>query len=136
MANTNYIYGTKPDTDKHVEIKVIRNIASKFINDPDCVFISKHAFSQMGQRNISLTESINVIAEGFFVEYQPVPDTKKNRFGFFDATVFYSGHESQICSVNSVADLSKEIITLITVEHMDDDKWDICDDYVVRKENI
>lgn len=49
---------------------------------------------------------------------------------------FYSGHESQICSVNSVADVSKEIITLITVEHMDDDKWDICDDYVVRKENI
>lgn len=127
---TMYTYGTKPPMDEYPGIRAIRFIADDYLNgNMNSVFITSHANQRMGERKILPNLAIESISKGFYVEYQDVKGKQEKS----DCTVFYSGHDDQILSVNTIADLRNQIIKLVTVENLDTSVWNIVGDYVERK---
>lgn len=125
-----YTYGTQPPMPENQGINVVRNFANDYLNgNLDSVYITEHANIQMGKRKISALKAVEIIAKGYYVEFQDV----KNQHGKTNCTVFYSGHIEKILSVNTLADLGKNSITLITVEHRKDEIWKEKGNYVERK---
>lgn len=128
---SNYVYGTKPPTSEMPEINIIRGFAQRYLEgEEDGILITPHAFQQSGIRRIPLRKAIEVISNDYFVEYQRVPINSNK----LDCTVFYSGHTDEVCSVNTVKDIGRNLIILVTVENMDRDVWNITGDYITRKE--
>ncbi|BBM19730.1 hypothetical protein G15_3411 [Enterococcus avium] len=125
-----YTYGTKPPMAENPGINVVRNFANDYLNGKqESVYITEHAANQMGKRKILTQKAVEIIANGYFVEYQDV----KNKPGKTNCTVFYSGHIEKVLSVNTLADLGKNSITLVTVEHRNDEIWEEKGNYVERK---
>lgn len=125
-----YTYGTKPPMVENPGIGVVRQFSNNYLlGDEDSVFITGHANIRMGQRKITPREAVQTISTGFYVEYQNVGNQPRKS----DCTVFYSGHEKKILSVNTIADIGKQRIVLITVEHFDENIWRVKDSYVERK---
>ena len=128
---SNYVYGTKPPMPEITEINIVRRFAKRYLEgEKEGIMITDHAFTQSGIRKIPIKKAIEVISNDYFVEYQKVPVNSKK----LDCTVFYSGHHDEICSVNTVKDIGRELIILVTVENMDSDIWDVTGDYITRKE--
>lgn len=126
-----YIYGTKPPMSEMPEINIVRGFAKRYLEgEEEGILITDHAFKQSGIRKIPIIKAIEVISNDYFVEYQKVPVKSKK----LDCTVFYSGHADEICSVNTVKDIGRELIVLVTVENMDKDIWKVTGDYITRKE--
>lgn len=129
MTNIN-TYGTRPPMNENQGIKMVRNLANDYLlGNLGSVFITSHANIRMGQRKILPDEAIGTISSGFYVEYQNVKGNPKKS----DCTVFYSGHSTQILSVNTIADIIERRITLVTVEHFDEKVWKVVGDYIERK---
>lgn len=130
MPTGTYTYGTKPPMEEMPEIGLVRNFATQHLDgEGSHVHVTQHALVQASKRKIKIRKAIEIISGGYFVEYQEVPPQKKKP----DATVFYDGHASKIISINSVADLTNQLISLITVEHRDDSKWNVNGKYITRK---
>lgn len=123
-----FSYGTLHTDSERPEIKVIRNLAKDYLenDNDDAVFTTNHALERSSQRKIPIETAIETISTQYFVEYQQ-NNIKQ------DKTLFYDGHPTKIIAVNSVADLHLTKITLITVEHRDDTKWNIKGPYIERK---
>lgn len=130
MPTEMYTYGTKPPMEEELEIALVRNFANRHLNNEGKhVRVSQHAMNQASKRKIRIRKAIEIIAGGYFVEYQEIPPQKKKP----NVTLFYDGHISKILSVNSVADIANQSITLITVEHKDDSVWEVNGEYITRK---
>lgn len=127
------IYGTTVKDSEDPSIKIVRNLANMYLEGDlnryniSTVHTTVHSLLRMGERNIECDEAVENIAEHYYIEFQP--DYRPNRI---DKVLFYAGHDKKTISVSTLQDITKENISLITVEHRCDKRWKEVGNYIER----